>query len=336
MRLHLWSILSLVGAIASSIPLSTAHELHLPYLPSLSPEHDSDAYLFLKWTVTNGSLYANNDQIFPPTIPMQLHAPQFKGQANARVGEDDLELSYSLHARPLSSKEAGATSKIVRVRVDLMDFQGEPVTPNAVVLDLLAHPDGGQRVTRIQMEPGKGHREGHDRPWHMKFWQTQMAGIINHTDKLKENKEVSSPVQPSRATTEQSTQARPSNTAQTDDIEEATQVGFIFSPYWSPSAYSHRGHGHGHPHRHDCDRTFMRLARPVILPAILGAAAGLVVCLVGFIIGYVCMLLSVRLGLHKNKQHRRSSDLHLEDGTCEEKSALMVPENYMTDSDSDA
>ena len=45
MRLQLWSTLSLAGVIASATPLSSSHELHLPYLPSLSPEHDSDAYL---------------------------------------------------------------------------------------------------------------------------------------------------------------------------------------------------------------------------------------------------------------------------------------------------
>lgn len=286
--------------------------------------------------MTNGSLYANNDQIFPPTVSMQVHAPQYRGLANARVGEEDLELSYSLHARPLSSEEAGATSKIVRVRVDLMDLQGEPVTPNAVVLDLLAHPDGSQRITRIRMEPGRGHREGHDRPWHMKFWQTQMAGIINHSNKQKEDKQASVPIQPSQSTTEESTQTRPNDAAQTNDNEEVTQVGFIFSPYWSPSAYSHRGHGHGHRHGHHRDRTFMRLVRPVILPAVLGAAAGLVACLVGFIIGHLFMSLSVRLGLRKDKKQRRPSAVHLEDGTRGEKSVLMVPEIYVTDSDSDA
>ncbi|KAF3388532.1 hypothetical protein F1880_004514 [Penicillium rolfsii] len=336
MRLYPWSTLSIVGAIASSIPRSTGHELHLPYLPSLSPEHDSDAYLALQWTVTNGSLYANNDQIFPPTISMQVHAPQYRGQSNARVGDEDLTLSYSLHARPLSSAEAGATTKIVRVRVDLMDLQGEAVTPNAVVLDLLAHPDGSQRITRIRMEPGKGHREGYDRPWHMKFWQTQMAGIINH-GKEKDTKQNSSPAPPSQTQPEDSTQAHPSDAAApTDDKEEVTQVGFILSPYWSPAAYSHRGHGH-HRHPHHRDRTFMRLVRPVILPAVLGAAAGLVACLVGFVIGHLCMSLAVCLGLRKNRQQRRSSAVHLEDGISREKSALMpIPEIYVTDSDSDS
>lgn len=268
---------------------------------------------------------------------MQVHAPQYRGQSNARVGDKDLELSYSLHARPLSSEEAGATSKIVRVRVDLTDLQGAAVTPNAVVLDLLAHPDGSQRITRIRMEPGKGHREGHDRPWHMKFWQTQMAGIINHSSKEKENKpEISSPAQTSQTKTEDSAQTHPSNAVQTDEKEEVTQVGFIFSPYWSPAAYSHRGHGH-HRNPHHRDRTFMRIVQPVILPAVLGAAAGLVACLVGFVIGHLCMSLSVRLGLRKNRQQRRASTVDLEDGTFREKSALIsVPEIYVTDSDSDS
>jgi hypothetical protein len=80
----------------------------------------------------------------------------------------------------------------------------------------------------------------------------------------------------------------------------------------------------------------MRLVRPVILPAVLGAAAGLVACLVGFIIGHLFMSLSVRLGLRKDKKQRRPSAVHLEDGTRGEKSVLMVPEIYVTDSDSDA
>ncbi|KAJ5174213.1 uncharacterized protein N7482_000090 [Penicillium canariense] len=324
MRLHSWSTLSVV-ALTSSI---------CPYLPSLSPEHDADTYLSLTWAVTNGSLYANEDQIFPPTMSMQLHAPQFRGQAQSRVGDDDLVLLYALSARPLSSEEVGATSQIVRVRVDLMDPQGAPVTPNAVVLDLLAHPDGSQRITRIRMEPGQGHRAGHDRPWHMKFWQTQMAAIVNYNKKHPENQPASA-AQHAHNATEDSTQSRPTGAAQTDDgSEEETQVGFIFSPYWSPSAYSHPGHRHGRPHHRD--HSFMRLMRPVILPAVLGAAAGLVACLLGFLIGHLCMSLSVRLGLRKKRQHRRSGSGYVEDGTRGEKSSLVVPEIYVTDSDSDA
>jgi hypothetical protein len=171
----------------------------------------------------------------------------------------------------------------------------------------------------------------------MKFWQTQMAGIINHTNKQKENKQTSSPAQTSQPTTEDSTQTHPSNAAQTDDkSEEVTQVGFIFSPYWSPAAYSHRGHGH-HRQPHHRDRTFMRIVRPVILPAVLGAAAGLVACLVGFVIGHLCMSLSIRLGFRKSREQRRASTIHLEDGTFREKSVLItVPEIYVTDSDSDS
>lgn len=39
-----WTVVSL-AAIASSILLSTAHELYLPYLPSLTPNDQGGSYL---------------------------------------------------------------------------------------------------------------------------------------------------------------------------------------------------------------------------------------------------------------------------------------------------
>lgn len=44
MRLDLWSKVHLLGAIVS-IPLVNSHELHLPYRPSSSPDHQADSYL---------------------------------------------------------------------------------------------------------------------------------------------------------------------------------------------------------------------------------------------------------------------------------------------------
>lgn len=86
---------------------------------------------------------------------MQLQAPCY--EEKRPVDGDDIRLSYALEARPLASDEVRAASSIVRVRVDLLDAAGEPVTPNAVVIDLLAHPDGSHRITRIRMEPGRDH-----------------------------------------------------------------------------------------------------------------------------------------------------------------------------------
>lgn len=41
----LWTSLCIVGAIASAIPYTSAHEVHLPYLPSLEPENPTNTYL---------------------------------------------------------------------------------------------------------------------------------------------------------------------------------------------------------------------------------------------------------------------------------------------------
>lgn len=43
-----WSALSVVGAIASSIPLVVSHEIHLAYLPSTEANPQVDSYLVSK------------------------------------------------------------------------------------------------------------------------------------------------------------------------------------------------------------------------------------------------------------------------------------------------
>ncbi|KAJ5679923.1 hypothetical protein N7462_008167 [Penicillium macrosclerotiorum] len=336
MRLHPWSTVYLVGAIAGSIPFATSHELHLPYLPAIQPnvqsDTESDSCLSLKWSIINGSLFANDDQVFPPSMPMQLHAPRLTD--GVAVAGEDVELVFALEARPLSSDEVGPTSSIVRVRVDLMDAQGTPVTPNAVVLDLLAHPDGSQRITRIRMEPGPGrhHHGGANRPWHMKFWQTQMSAFLKHTQHDSGHQK-NSPHSSASGSAAAGAPAHPKSAAPDDSSSAESQVGFAFSPYWSPPTYSHRG---GHHSSHHRDRPFLRLVRPVILPAVLGAVAGLVACLVGFVIGHLCMSLSVRLGLRKRKQPRRFRSASVEDGSQSEKAQLLVPEIYVTDTNSEA
>lgn len=40
-----WSALGLVGAIASSIPLASSHEIHLAYLPSTESDNQIESYL---------------------------------------------------------------------------------------------------------------------------------------------------------------------------------------------------------------------------------------------------------------------------------------------------
>lgn len=253
-------------------------------------------------------------------MSMQLHASRREGPSKLLVEQNEVEVSYALEARPLSTEENGSASRIVRVRVDLFSPEGNPVTPNAVVLDLLTNPDGSHHITRVRVEPAKSHRENHDhgdRPWRMKFWQTQMGALFKHP----QDKQASSSNGESQHNTNPSeAQAVPDSEP---DSAAVSQPGFVFSPYWSPT-YSRPSHRHAR--NRDPSRTFMRLVRPVILPALLGAAAGLVACLVGFVVGHLVMSISVRLGLAKKcKQHRRSRVISVEDGSPDEK-AQLVPE----------
>ncbi|KAJ6114263.1 hypothetical protein N7486_000041 [Penicillium sp. IBT 16267x] len=315
MRLS-WSVL-LVGAIASSIPLASSHEVHLNYLPVSQPVSLVESYLSVEWSMQDGKLFANGDLVFPPSMSMQVHAPRYEGSQKTRI---DLEtLYYSLEVRPLSSHEVGAPHGIVRVDVDFLDREGQSVTPNTVVLDLLDHPDGNPRITKIRIEPGKSREGQNGQKWQMKFWQSEMGALFKHT----EAKETG----PSKIKTTESAKSDVADPKASSVVEST--VGYIFSPYFAPSSYSHRTNRHSHGHH---DHTFMRLVRPVVLPALLGAVAGLLACLLGFLVGHVIMSVSYRLGLRKNPHHRRSRTTHVEDGIVPEKAGLL-PQIHVTESE---
>lgn len=240
------------------------------------------------------------------------------------VDQGEVEVSYSLEARPLSTEENGGTSRIVRVRVDLLSPDGRPVTPDTVVLDLLAKHDDTSLITRIRLEPAKARHAGHHgrRPWHMKFWRTQVVALF----KAAQSKHASfRSISESKHSVESlKTLALPSTGP---DGAAESQPGYILSPYWSPthSRSSHRQSSH-----RDSNRTFVRLVRPIILPALLGAAAGLLACVVGFVVSHLVMSISVCLGFGKgHKQHRRTPAISVEDGTVSEKSQF-VPKVYVT------
>lgn len=258
---------------------------------------------------------------------MQLHAPQREGPAKTLMMGDEIELSYALEARPLSTEENGSTSTIVRVRVDLFDSKGESVTTDAVIVDLLSRPEGSNSITRIRTEPTKKHSGGrfhHDRPWRMSFWPTIFSG------KDKQGSSPDEKAQPTASSASNNdTPSRPQSTDAAASSTPQSRYGFIFSPYWSPTTYTRRPHHH--PHGGHRNHKFMRLMRPVILPAVLGAIAGLIACLVGFVLGHLFMTLSVYLGLRK-KQSRQTRTRVVEDDFDSEK-AQLLPHIYVTEVD---
>lgn len=254
---------------------------------------------------------------------MQLHAPRREGPSKVLIDQDEVEASYSLEARPLSTKENGGTSRIVRVRVNLLSPEGDPITPNTVVLDLLTKPDDSHHITRIRVEPTKichaGHRSA-GRLWQMKLWGTWAAALL----KFPQTKHASPPsVSESKHLVEVS---KAKAIVETTSDKAESQPGYILSPYWSPT-YSPPSHRQ--PSHRD-NGTFVRMVRPVILPALFGAAAGLFACLVGFVMGHLVMSISVCLGLYKKrKQNCRPRVILVEEGSISEK-APFAPKVYVT------
>lgn len=254
---------------------------------------------------------------------MQLRAPRHEGPPKILTHQEEVEVSYAIAARPLSTEENGSSSSIVRVRMDLLSPEGKPVTPNTVVLDLLSPPDGSHHITRIRLEPTQCHRGNHrhgHRPWRMKSWRAQIDALL----KALQDKQALSLSSVAEHDVKLSNAQNP---ADTPNSATDSQTGFIFSPYWSPT--------YSRPSDQQPNGTFMRLLRPVILPALLGAAASLVASLIGFVIGQLFMSIFVRLGLGKKQGQRpRSRMISAEEGTLSEK-AQLVPTTYVTEADTD-
>lgn len=247
--------------------------------------------------MTNGSLYANGNRVFPPSLSMQLHAPRYESASDTLMNQTDVRLAYSLQARPLSAQEVGATSNIVRVSVELLDMNGMAVTDDAVTIDIHAGKDGQRHLTRIHVDPATGIAGGrlNDAPpddesdssrtyKHSPFWTP-----FSHPPPL---------------------------------------------PSHGPHRGPHRPHPHHSPHGHD--HTYVGLMRPVVLPALFGAIAGIMACVAGYVLGHFLTALWRRLNRQHSKDSkrtRRSRPLDVEDGDEVEKSNLIAPETAVNESD---
>ncbi|CAG7916401.1 unnamed protein product [Penicillium olsonii] len=296
--MRLWSLLHLGSALALSIP----NEMHLPFAPSPnSLENGVQQTLAINWSIQNGSLYANENQIYPPSLTMQLRAPLY--EANTPT-DKSVDLSYTLDTRPLSTDRVGTVAGMIRVRIELLDLHGNLISPNAVAVDMLTYQDGDHHITRIRVEPARGGRQDDrfavkSRPWVVKYWSTQFGSLFDNV----------------HAQSKSESQSQIS-------AEHVAPSKFSIASFWAaPEA---RVHGHGHPH-HRPGHSFRRIVGPIILPAVMGAVAGLAACLVGFFLGHLFMSFAVRAGWKASPQPVEE-DM---DWTSEKSS--MVPHIYVTD-----
>ncbi|KAJ5814539.1 hypothetical protein N7474_006316 [Penicillium riverlandense] len=323
MRVAWWFTLCLSRLAVASLSNtddSSAHELLLPYLPHSSYDDASlksaaKSYLSIIWSVQNGIVCANDDPIFPPSASMRLHAPQYR-DSNEALLDDDSILSYSLDVRPLSTEGSGMAAGLMRLRVELLDLHGMPVTTNAVVVDLLRSGDGDNIIKSVGIGPGSTYREtrpvSKPRPWQMNWWSSKVDSLLSSVQSSTQND--APPSGTANSPYAASTPYAASKSFQGDDI---------FSPFRSSPSPT----GSDFPHH---SRTW----RAFVLPIALGAMAGTLAYAGGFVIGMIGMSLSARRS-HRDRRHRRrrSRVPSVDNGIFVEKKRVRMPDIYETDSE---
>ncbi|KAJ5779858.1 hypothetical protein N7457_007578 [Penicillium paradoxum] len=314
-------ILFLGNVFTSAMPVTKSHRLRLPFVPF--PEdlkNGARSSLAIEWSIKNGSLYANENRVYPPSATMQLRVPLLEGTGQTHLSGKTVDISYILDNRPLSTHKVGFT---VRARLQFFDLNGNLVSPNAAVIDLRTYPNGHYHITRIRMGPAWGSdKDGgftqNSPPWVVKYWRTQYGFIFEPK-----------PTSPIHNLIPAMDPSSNENTGKVTSNETAVKdkSGLSISPFQAASSPASSNHhsGHSHPHHENClKNSFMRIINHTILPAVIGAVVGVVACLVGFFLGHILMSLAIRFGWHKTQAQRLPTILD-EKVTTPEKSP-MVPQ----------
>ncbi|KAF7114575.1 hypothetical protein CNMCM5793_009220 [Aspergillus hiratsukae] len=220
-----------------------------------SQNPDSKSYVTIDFSTDNGTLYANHEPVFPPSLPMQFPAVKHWDS-----GVQPVQVAYSLDARPFPAQPGALLGETFLLKLRLFDLHGRPVTHDLVAVAVSRRTDGTLTIGKVERSPF--HRHGHmTSPWrflksHIKPYLDQLAGAAAEGE----------------GEGEPGHHRRPLHA----DIYRFKNPA---SHYHNTMPWSSR------------DRSFMRLVRPVILPALLGVAAGLCACLVGFVVAKVMISL---------------------------------------------
>ncbi|RHZ54487.1 hypothetical protein CDV55_104897 [Aspergillus turcosus] len=211
-----------------------------------SQKPESKSYVTIDFSTDNGTLYANHESVFPPSLPMQFPAVKHWDS-----GEQPVQVAYSLDARPFPAQPGALLGETFLLKLRLFDLHGRPVTHDLVAVAVSRLSDGTLTIGKVERSPF--HRHGYmTSPWrlfksHIKPYLDRLAGEAPAEGEPRHHR-------------------RPLHA----DIYRFKNPA---SHYHNTMPWSSR------------DRSFMRLVRPVILPALLGVAAGLCACLVGFVMG---------------------------------------------------
>ncbi|KAG0161661.1 hypothetical protein PDIDSM_1175 [Penicillium digitatum] len=302
----LWVALCLGSALASPIPDS--HQLRLPFVPtSDSLENGVRSRLSIDLFIQNGSLYANEHQLYPPSVTMQLNAPLYEDTDQIHPSDKTAELSYTLVTQPIPTNALGSMADMIRVRVELFDLQGNLVSPDAVLVDLLVLPKW-----KVRHDPY---------PCRTSSWQRSGRYFLSKESTDDGATHDSAPIMEPSAH-KCAIKAIGSGTA-TDSTAKTR-----FFSFWATPAHLHHHTEHRPHYSYHHKDSSVRTVRPIMIPALIGTAAGLMAFLIGFFVGSLLMSLAVRLGWQMVLDHR-SRIVSVEEGMVSEKAATM-PQDYVT------
>ena len=265
----------------------------------------------LDFTMTNGTLVANDIPIFPSTsTDMQLPATRHWSSKTSKETED-VRSTYALHTQRVPPRAQG---KLYRFTMNLLDNQGRPATTDLVSLTLVRNAEERLLLSSIRVEPAVHHTQR----WKLKYWKTQVGGYmvtIKEAVKSRLHGESNSSdklliIDGHRHSTESEQDLDSTTPKIPSDDDSHFQILSFYQFTHYPSQHSSSNHH------------FLRLVRPIIMPVLLGIMAGFVACVIGFLVGRIGA--SIYFHVRGKKQVGSAiSAADIEEGFVSEKQGLL-------------
>ncbi|KAL4764258.1 uncharacterized protein BDW70DRAFT_129686 [Aspergillus foveolatus] len=119
--------------------------------------------LTIRFTLSNGSLLANNVSIFPPSLPTQFQAERHWAlESRPGSGSEIVTVAYKTDAQSIPPSQRLNTipdrgrSKFYRLKLSLFDLQGRPATTRPVSVGLVRTQARPGNESGIEVETGSG------------------------------------------------------------------------------------------------------------------------------------------------------------------------------------
>ncbi|KAF7587453.1 hypothetical protein BBP40_007224 [Aspergillus hancockii] len=220
---------------------------------------DSDTYLTIDFSAENGTLLANDDPIFPSTLPMEFHAIR-----HGQSGEEAVIVAYELDTRPMPSRSDAPLEETFSLKLKLFDLRGRPASDFIIAVSLTKDADGNLLISQLETNPILSRHHHHPSSW-MTHVSATLQAMKDAARDCMHGSRHSSP--------------RPQHGHMQPPLVDMHRT---IAPQHHPHHHHHRpGYWAGR------EKNFGRLMRPVVLPALLGVMAGVIACMVGFILGRI-------------------------------------------------